>query len=211
MHGMIMKTGVGVLLLCVFISQDAVVYDLIEQLRSDDIAAREEAFRRLRAMGRSIKPELEEASKDADVEVAGRANQILLALSVEEMLTPALRKAMPGLADRLAVGGDHSWTEAFLEARVFPEDWDILAPSALRGARDGFERARVLARIMERGYRSAIPEVRVLLRSSDARDRRLAVEALGRLGDREVAADVAAYSRLFRKSADCLMTRIPAS
>jgi len=56
---------------------------LIEQLHSDRIERREAAARSLVALGAGILPQLEEATRSRDVEVAGRARSVLAA--VEEV------------------------------------------------------------------------------------------------------------------------------
>src|SRR4026209_1577363 len=56
---------------------------LIEQLHSDRIERREAAARSLVALGAGILPQLEEATRSRDVEVASRARSVLAA--VEEV------------------------------------------------------------------------------------------------------------------------------
>jgi hypothetical protein len=90
--------------------------DLIETLRSGKIEEREEAGRKLKALDRGARPELEKALKDPDSEVAGRAKQLLYRLDLKETLPGRLRQAMPGVEDRLSEGVEAEWSRVFLEA-----------------------------------------------------------------------------------------------
>src|SRR6185295_2365970 len=90
--------------------------ELVEKLRSDTIAERETAMRRLRELGKEAAPVLEKAAKDPDAEVARRAGFLLRCLALQDSLSPALRKAVPGIEDLLAAGRTRAWTEAFLRA-----------------------------------------------------------------------------------------------
>jgi len=57
---------------------------LIKQLGADSFEAREEATRRLQAMGPQIAPQIERAAKVPDAEVASRARQILKRLGSQQ-------------------------------------------------------------------------------------------------------------------------------
>lgn len=57
---------------------------LVQALRSEAPAKREEAARKIRALGRAAVPELEKALKDTDPEVAGRARDLLAAIEKDE-------------------------------------------------------------------------------------------------------------------------------
>jgi len=53
------------------------VPELLQRLRSDDAAERDDAAKKLRAIGKPAVSELEKASKDEDIDVASRAREIL--------------------------------------------------------------------------------------------------------------------------------------
>ena len=164
------------LLLALFL-QDAGA--LVDKLRSERIEERDEAMRQLRAMGRAAAPEIEKASKDDDAEVVARARRLLRIFELEEAAPASLKKAFPGIADRLAEV-DSSWTRAFLDS--VDKDrlrgaLDFLAPGALRGARTLQELEQICDWIAEEKLQSALPELLRLLRSPDERAAYLAVEA----------------------------------
>ncbi|HEU4339157.1 MAG TPA: hypothetical protein VFS19_03740, partial [Planctomycetota bacterium] len=90
------------------------VRELIEKFRSGDVVVREEATRKLKELGKAAKVELEKAVKDPDGEVARLATSLVERLTLQETLAPRLQEQIPGLADKLAFGGDPEWTQAFL-------------------------------------------------------------------------------------------------
>jgi HEAT repeat protein len=152
---------------------------LIRQLGADDPAAREEASRRLRAIGAPAAAALREAASTGDLETAARARSILHLFAVRESLTPNLLSAMPGVDERLAAGDDAVWTEVLMEAvaeeggkrkhpKIRVQDLEVLAPRAARGwkpAGEGRAFEDVLARC---GLKSAVP---VLIERSKDPDR----------------------------------------
>lgn len=67
------------------------VEQLAEKLRSDHVAEREEAGRKIRELGKAAVPELRRLCTDGDAEVAGRARQLLRELTqVEEAVQSSL-------------------------------------------------------------------------------------------------------------------------
>ena len=151
---------------------------LVEQLRSDTVSVREEAARRLKRLGPAARSELEKATKDPDGEVAARAQRLLLGLSLREKASPGLRKAMPGVEERLDTEDLHVWTEVFLESVQrtegklrFPdlkdEDLEPLAVLALRGARTAEEKIQIAKVAGRRGFRSLAMELVPLLKDGD--------------------------------------------
>lgn len=165
------------LLLLSLAFQDAAA--LVEKLRSETIEERDEAMRQLRAMGRAAAPVIEKASKDDDAEVVARARRLLRIFELEEAAPASLRKALPGIADRLAED-DTAWTRAFLLTvkMSWPHDaLGFLAPGALRGARTLQELEQICDWIAEEKLQSTLPELLRLLRSPDERAAYFAVEA----------------------------------
>lgn len=143
---------------------------LVEQLRSDQVEEREEAGKKLRGLGPGAVPDLQEAAKSADRELASRAARLLRVIAVEAQLSPELRKAVPGLVERLADGDDHTWTNAYLELtdrekhpRLSRRHTAALAARAVRGAPTDIEAARVCETAAQLGHRSAALEIARLL------------------------------------------------
>src|SRR5260221_907781 len=71
--------------------------ELIELLRTDNAKDREEATRKLKAMGKQAQSALEAAAHDKDFEVVSRAKFLLQRLSTIDVLTPAILKPVPGV------------------------------------------------------------------------------------------------------------------
>jgi hypothetical protein len=90
--------------LVLLLSQEVEVRRLVEQLSSDRIEARAEAFRKLEGIGRPALPLLEKAAKDPDDEVATRAKSLLVRIPIRERLTPALISGVANICDRPATG-----------------------------------------------------------------------------------------------------------
>ncbi len=143
--------------------------ELVEKLRSESVAERDAATRRLAEMGEAARADLERATGDSDPEVAARARQVLRNIDIRAGLTPALLRALPGLPDRLSGNDEHAWTEAFLEATeqkgvrrkhpgVARTDVEPLARRALKGAEPG-EWGTVIRTIAVWRLRSAAPDL----------------------------------------------------
>lgn len=165
--------------------------ELVEKLRSDDIAVRDQATQRLKELGKAAAPELEKAAKDADTEVSGRAKRLLHRLALLESLSPRLQKALPGIADRLAFDGDHAWTEAFLAVAEKCEDSDRrpilnraelepLASRAVRGAVSDEEKSALSSSIIRRRIPLGEADLFLLLEDPRHGTRPSIVEALYR-------------------------------
>jgi len=166
--------------------------ELIEELHSDRAEVRERALRQLKELGKAAFPELELAAKDPDPEVAGRAKTALRVIAMRERLSPALRKAFPGVEDRLAGARASEFTGVFLLAvereDLKPEHYESLAGPALRGA--SLEQLRpVLSHILIDRFVSAASEVAALLRHPDTSLALYAGEVLAAL-DRPLAKKV---------------------
>jgi len=85
------------LTLCALLSQEdgskSQARDLIEKLRSNKLEERENATRKLKELGQAAIPELEKATKDADLDVRGRVTGILAEIRlVNELVTKAKNK-----------------------------------------------------------------------------------------------------------------------
>lgn len=144
--------------------------ELIEQLRSDRAEVREKAFDQLKRLGSDAVPDLQRAVQDGDPEVSRRASAALRVIAMREVLSPALRKAMPGVEDRLAGAADAVFTQAFLEAAehydLHTADLNPLAAAALRGAR-GREIWLVFNTVVRLKLTAALPELTRQLRSPE--------------------------------------------
>src|ERR1043165_5310980 len=131
--------------LLLLLQQDETVRKLIEELSSDRIEARAEAFRRLEEIGRPALPLLEKASFDPDGEVATRARTLLVRIPIRERLTPALAAQGKNGFEGLAAG---EWKQIFLELAadlrqpderrrypgLRPQDLSFMAPMAVQRA-----------------------------------------------------------------------------
>ncbi|HKS17543.1 MAG TPA: HEAT repeat domain-containing protein, partial [Planctomycetota bacterium] len=143
---------------------------LIEKLRTGTLEERDDATRRLMELGKAAAPELEKAAKDHDAEVAGRARHLLARLQLADTLSPALQKAFPGIADKLAFGGDAAWTHALIEAEKLSHpksripvlkraDLEALGARAIRGADTVELKCEVAEAAVRRRLASAAPEI----------------------------------------------------
>lgn len=136
----------------------------VERLRSDRIEEREEAALKLKELGKQALPELEKAAKEGDLDLATLAKSLLRVIGIQEQLSPALRRAMPGVEERLARGAKAAWSEAFLEAAdgarhpelVAGDLHGLIAPTAEEAWSDPGKRA-VFGRIREAYLQRAEP------------------------------------------------------
>jgi HEAT repeat protein len=187
--------------LLLLLAQDETVRKLIEQLSSDRIEARAEAFRRLEEIGRPAMPLLEKASQDSDGEVATRARTLLARIPIRERLTPALAGQVKDIFERLAAG---EWKQIFLELAgdlrqpqerrrypgVRPEDLSFMAPMAVQRAATESEKNAVCEAVGRCRLKSAIPEIVRLLQDEPYMVRANALAAIRDAGAVENAADV---------------------
>ncbi|MHC4605973.1 MAG: HEAT repeat domain-containing protein [Planctomycetota bacterium] len=116
------------------------VEELVGKLRSGSLTEREKATEDLIAAGKDALPDVKKLLDDPDPEVAARAALIVEGIKIHEALSAEFKRKIPGVAERLAAGGDSAWTRALLEA-VAPgvsaaeADLVFLAPRALAGIR----------------------------------------------------------------------------
>ena len=71
------------------LTQEDAVRALIEQLSADRIEAREQAYKKLEAIGRPALTLLEKAALDPDGEVSSRARTLIVRIPIREHLTPS--------------------------------------------------------------------------------------------------------------------------
>src|SRR5688572_1929752 len=177
-----------VLLLILLQDPAPTVEQLIDGLRSPKAEERDRAERALLLREKDAFPALERASRDADPEVSTRAKRLLEAFPRLAALTPNLRKAMPGIHEKLATGGPHAWTEAFLQATeqkrsrarhpgLVRDDLLPLVARALRGAEKS-DVAHVCSAVAAWELAPAAPELVRWLDESDWEIRRFVVEAV---------------------------------
>jgi HEAT repeat protein len=189
--------------LLLLLRQEEIVRALIEQLSSERIEARAEAFRKLEAIGRPALPLLEKAARDPDGEVSSRAKTLLVRIPIREHLTPALVDNVRGIYERLAQG---EWKEVFLELAgdlrqpserrrfpgVRPEDLSFMAPMALRRAETETEKNAICEAVGRCRLKSAMPEVVLLLKDDRSMVRANALAAIRDAGAIEQSGDVRA-------------------
>jgi len=189
-----MRSFVAILWLLPAVGQDEPAR-LVEKLRSERIEEREEAERKLRALGPGAVSELEKAGRGADPEVAGRARRLLGVIEISGKLTPRFRRMNPGIEEKLALGEDHEWTDIFIRQvdnvpYPFRADIEPLAGRALRGARSFEEKVRMCTSLVHYRIRSAASGIRGLLRDGDWQVRTLAALSLADLEDRDAVPDL---------------------
>jgi len=173
--------------------QDDLLHRLVEKLRSDSVAERNDAERELFRLGKGMVAveALVKAASDKDIEVASRAKRVLRMIKVRETVPARLRAAFPGIEDRLAVDeDDRAWGGALFSVVNFAhrpeifrdslevEDADFLVARALRGSRSEGGSSQVAAAAWVLGLRSAIPELVRLMGSPDPNDGQIARRAL---------------------------------
>src|SRR5437867_2986519 len=115
---------------------------LVQMLRSESVEEREEAERKLKAIGRPALPELEKAAKAVDAEAAERAKHLLRVIPVMEALTPNILRRIPGIEERLALKETYWGLSAFSEVEsswerrrhsgLKKEDLELVALAGLR-------------------------------------------------------------------------------
>ncbi len=161
------------LLLTLFLApQDA--RELIEKLRSESVVDRQDAARKLKALGEAARPVLEQAANDSDGEVATRARHLLRLLEVRKLLTPAFRKTFPEAEEELSVDRDAaSLKYVLLASELTPQgplsrsDLDPLGAGALRGARSPEEKKQALRIVSGWRLRTAGPALPPFLSDPD--------------------------------------------
>jgi HEAT repeat protein len=178
-------------------TQDAA--SLIEKLRSDSFEEREEATRKLKALGKEARGALEEAAHHPDAEVAQRAKALLRLITTREKLTPNLMKVVPGLDERLAGEDRRMWArvlnERLADLRLTGPDLDVLAREGLETASLDPEHQELLVRFLERRVEmpGPAPDIREVLKTLDPslpENRQLKAWALGAFGQREAIPEV---------------------
>ena len=166
--------------------------ELIEGLRSDDIAVRERAYAGLEKLGEAAEHQLMRATRDSDPDTARSAGRLLRILEFDRKFSPALKKAVPGIARRLGLLGDDAGMRVYLEIAdappdasgrsPFPDlrrsDLEPLAEMAVRCAATKDEKVAACAAAGRWFHRSAEPAVRMLLHDPEEKVREEAVSAL---------------------------------
>lgn len=187
---------------------------LIEKLGAEGVEERDDAARKLRALGKGAVRELRRALKHEDAEIAARAREVL-----RDLFTPRLREALPDVEKRLDVDGDHAWTEAFLEIAGLRSlqrvDVEPLAMAAVSGAATTEEKVAVCNAVDERSLRSATREIVKLLKDPEGEVVMAALAALAGLGAWEAVSEIAALldssDIMIRRSAKVALAELRAS
>lgn len=180
----------------VLLQQEETIRALIEQLAEDRIERREEAYRKLEAIGRPALAQLSKAAADRDEEVSHRARSLLVRIPIRERLTPALLDQVKGIYERLAQG---EWKPVFIELaadlrqpddrRRYPgvkaEDLAFMAPLAVQRAETEAEKIAMCEAVGRCRLKSALPEIVRLLKDDQVMVRANAAAALRDAGSRE--------------------------
>lgn len=181
------------------LAQEDQVRRLIEQLSSDRIETRADAFQKLDKIGAPALDQLGKAAQDPDREVASRARLLVERISIREYLSPALESKIPGVSDRLAFG---EWKDVFLELaadqrlgpaerrypRVDREDLDRMAPMAASHAGSEGDRIALCQIFCRLRLKSAVPAVLPYLKDPSPLVRSNAVSVVRDTGARDQVA-----------------------
>jgi HEAT repeat protein len=180
-------------------SQDDRARQLVEKLRSEKVEEREAALRTLKELGPATSEELEKAARDSDLEVASRARRILGYFAVRDRITPALRKAVPAIDEILFCGPASESTEILLAS--FPiggrkprhpglvaADFEVLAPSAIRGATSPDARREICWALEHWRLKSGAAELAAYLRDPSSKEP--ALKTLGSIGGRDSVPEI---------------------
>jgi len=176
--------------------QDPTPRALVERLRSENAVEREDAARKLQALGKAAVPDLEKAAKDPEIEVSARARRLLRIIALAEKLTPALRTGFPGIEERL-VNDDDSWTTEFLKvaeaASTRPDvgaaDLEVLIGPALLHAGDD-HRVRLIEEVERWSLGSAAPALKAYLLDGERPGDKEAGDVLARLAPRALGPEL---------------------
>ena len=175
---------------------------LVEQLGAERIEERDEAQAKLKALGDKAVPVLEKAAFASNLETAVRAKHLLKVIPLMKELTENLRKALPGVEERLASGDKHLWTKVFLEATGRDEKIAPLYPSlegkdvapltarAIDGALGELQIVAVLEKISAYSIRCVTRELAELLKHDNGAIRGYAVRALAATDGTESASEI---------------------
>lgn len=139
------------------------VRGLVESLRSESVVEREDAYRKLKAIGRPALKEIARAAAEGDDEASGLAKRLLKVIPILESLPPGLAGAMPSLEERVADRAD-GWSRELVGAVVRPEKFPglrhrDLESLALEAARSGREVREVCQVVLQFRLRAALPEL----------------------------------------------------
>jgi hypothetical protein len=121
--------------------QEPAAQQLVEQFRSDQVEERDRASRDLKSAGESARPVLEKAARDADVEVARRAREILDFLDSEAAI--AAFRALQADLDQAGsvrvkvVGSGERWTCLAAGATPFKYNTRFLLEHGKRATVEG--------------------------------------------------------------------------
>jgi HEAT repeat protein len=184
------------------VQDDAAKIDaLITALGSESVEERTKAAEGLRALGPAARTALQKAAQSKDLEIAARAKEILRVGGLELRVSPAVRRAIPGVIERLLRGAPAEWTRVFEEATAstpagpaHPEltaaDLDPLLEPALRGAPTPRERWNICEVGLRLRCPSAPDGVKGFLREPDERVRATAYQGIARYDLRALIPDL---------------------
>lgn len=167
-----MRFSLTILFVLLFQDPGTEVPRLLERLKSDQIQERDEASRRLVALGAAARIGLEGATRSSEAEYAARAREILAAIETGERLAP-LFKIMPAAEERLKKGDDRAWTELLLEVSdrrhhdLRARNLEPLCAGALRGMVGKLEIEKVCNVLKARRLKSSRLQLFDLARAAD--------------------------------------------
>jgi HEAT repeat protein len=161
--------------------------DLVDRLRSDSVEERQRAALRLEELGEKVRPLLEAAARDSNLDVAAQAINILKNISARTLLGPELLRIVPGSKSRLVSEGAGPLfldlvKELSTQPREHPELTPVhlsrLAAKALQESPGDPERLAVLKACARHQLASVSAEALTLLRSEHADLRDAAADVL---------------------------------
>ncbi len=179
---------VRLMLLLLLVLQTGPARDLVEKLRSDKVEERDDAARKLKAMGPAAVDELRKVEKEIDL-AAHLLKVIALALEI-----PELTRRFPGWEERLVSMGPAGWIELLRKTTKYVEDEpliidtlplkerNLLVTRALAGARDGNERTDALRTAGRYQIAETIPIIGAILAETPELEQGIAIQTLGEIG-----------------------------
>ncbi len=152
---------------------------LIETLGSEDLAKRDDARAKLKAMGEKALPDLDRAAESGDKDLAARAKRLVREIGVRARLPAAVLKARPAFDEEMADLEEFSWTdvlthvvelEPYLAGRGLQyaaADLERLVKDSIPELKYSWQAAEVVRRWKMQGIATELLQISVSKRADD--------------------------------------------